>query len=135
MCTGPCCLTENDRRPACTDLLSFVLHIDKHLNSLILQHGKTTYLILWLIVFCETGLVLTPFLPGDSLLFTAGTFAARGSLDLGLLLVTFLTSAILGDAVNYAVGKWLGEPGMAASLMFKMFILNALLLRDPSMCC
>ena len=86
-----------------------MLHIDSHLNDLILQHGKATYLILWSIVFCETGLVLTPFLPGDSLLFTAGTFAARGSLSLGLLIATFLSSAILGDAVNYAVGKWLGE--------------------------
>ena len=98
-----------------------------------MQHGKTTYLILWSIVFCETGLVLTPFLPGDSLLFTAGTFAARGSLDLGLLMVTFLTSAILGDAVNYAVGSWLGEPGLAVSLVVKM--LHALLLSGPNTYC
>ncbi|KAK9836612.1 hypothetical protein WJX74_004344 [Apatococcus lobatus] len=104
------------------DVLSFVLHIDKHLNDLILQHGRTTYLILWSIVFCETGLVLTPFLPGDSLLFTAGTFAARGSLDLGLLLVTFLTSAILGDAVNYAVGKWLGGKALNYRFINKEYI-------------
>lgn len=78
--------------------------------------------------------MLTPFLPGDSLLFTAGTFAARGSLDLGLLIVTFLTSAILGDAVNYAVGKWLGEPSLAAYLVVKMFILHALLLSEPHIC-
>ena len=107
--TSTACLDSTEMQHAFADVLSFVLHIDKHLNDLILQHGKTTYLILWSIVFCETGLVLTPFLPGDSLLFTAGTFAARGSLDLGLLMATFLTSAILGDAVNYAVGKWLGE--------------------------
>ncbi|KAK9866472.1 hypothetical protein WJX84_003775 [Apatococcus fuscideae] len=104
------------------DLLSFVLHIDSHLNDLILQHGKTTYLILWSIVFCETGLVLTPFLPGDSLLFTAGTFAARGSLSIGLLVATFLTSAILGDAVNYAVGKWLGGKAMNSKLINKEYI-------------
>ena len=86
-------------------LLSFVLHLDKHLTSIVATHGTgPTYAILWGIVFCETGLVVTPFLPGDSLLFAAGAFAGMGQLALYPLVATFLSAAILGDAVNYAIG-------------------------------
>lgn len=92
--------------------ISFILHLDKHMSAMIQQHGTLTYAILWTIVFCETGLVLTPFLPGDSLLFAAGAFAGMGQLDLGLLFAVFMTSAVLGDAVNYAIGSKLGESGI-----------------------
>lgn len=84
---------------------------------MIQQHGTATYAILWAIVFCETGLVLTPFLPGDSLLFATGAFAGMGQLNLVTLALVFLTSAVLGDAVNYAVGNKLGKTAEACSLL------------------
>jgi membrane-associated protein len=89
-------------------LADFIIHIDKHLAGLIAQYGLWTHLVLALIVFCETGLVVTPFLPGDSLLFAAGAFAAAGSLKLGWLLVMLPVATILGDNVNYWVGYGLG---------------------------
>lgn len=89
-------------------LIDFVLHVDKHLDQLIAQFGPWIYVLLFLIIFCETGLVVTPFLPGDSLLFALGTFAARGSLDVTLLLVLLPIAAILGDTVNYWIGAALG---------------------------
>ena len=89
-------------------LIDCIIHIDKHLDTLILSYGGWTYAILFAIVFCETGLVVTPFLPGDSLLFAAGTFAARGSLDLIPLMAVLLVAAVIGDAVNYAVGAYIG---------------------------
>jgi len=85
-----------------------VLHLDKYLHGIIQAYGVWTYLILFLIVFCETGLVVTPFLPGDSLLFAVGTFAAAGALDLGLALGLLLVAAVAGDAVNYAIGSRVG---------------------------
>lgn len=87
--------------------LDFLLHLDKHLLDLVAQYGAWTYLILFGIVFCETGLVVTPFLPGDSLLFAAGAFAATGAFDLALLLLVLSVAAIAGDAVNYSVGRML----------------------------
>lgn len=86
-------------------LVDFVLHLDKHLLELVAQYGAWTYLILFAIVFCETGLVVTPFLPGDSLLFAAGAFAATGAFDLGFLLLILSVAAILGDGVNYWIGR------------------------------
>ncbi len=90
------------------DFLDIFLHLDKHLGEIINQYGITTYLILALIVFCETGLVVTPFLPGDSLLFAAGALTAGSELNIIVLIAILLVAAILGDAVNYQIGKMLG---------------------------
>ena len=89
-------------------LVDVVLHLDRHLSEIIQQYGVWTYLILFLIVFCETGLVVTPFLPGDSLLFAVGTFAALGALDLGLVMLLLAVAAIVGDSVNYTIGARVG---------------------------
>ena len=88
--------------------VDFFLHLDDHLSQVIAQYGTWTHLILFLIVFAETGLVVTPFLPGDSLLFAAGTFAALGSLDVRLIILLLIAAAIIGDTVNYWVGAWIG---------------------------
>lgn len=90
------------------NVLEVFIHLDTHLNFVIQSYGVWTYLILFLIVFCETGLVITPFLPGDSLLFAAGTFAAMGSLDNILLAVLLSVAAIAGDTVNYWIGYRVG---------------------------
>jgi membrane-associated protein len=89
-------------------LIEVLLHLDRHLSEIIQQYGVWTYLILFLIIFCETGLVVTPFLPGDSLLFAVGTFAALGALDVGLVIGLLSVAAVLGDSVNYAIGYRLG---------------------------
>jgi membrane-associated protein len=88
--------------------IDFVLHLDVHLAEIIGRYGVHTYSILFLIIFLETGLVITPFLPGDSLLFAAGSFAGLGALSLWPLFFVCLTAAILGDTVNYAIGAYLG---------------------------
>ncbi|MBM4256521.1 MAG: DedA family protein [Deltaproteobacteria bacterium] len=90
------------------EFIDLFLHLDTHLQAVIQNYGTWTYVILFLIIFCETGLVVTPILPGDSLLFAAGAFAATGSLDLTWLLVLLTVAAILGDAVNYAIGHFIG---------------------------
>jgi membrane-associated protein len=90
-------------------LIDVVLHLDRHLVELIRDYGAWVYLVLFLIIFAETGLVVMPFLPGDSLLFVAGTLAAAGGMDIGLLLVLLAVAAVLGDSVNYAVGKHVGD--------------------------
>ena len=89
-------------------LVDILLHLDRHLSTVIQDYGMWTYLILFLIIFCETGLVVTPILPGDSLLFAVGTFAARGALDVNLVLVLLSVAAVAGDTVNYAIGYRLG---------------------------
>lgn len=88
-----------------THFLSYFLHLDQHLQSLMAVYGTWTYAILFIIIFCETGLVVAPFLPGDSLLFAAGSLAALGSLNIHFLVFTLIIAAILGDSVNY----WLGN--------------------------
>jgi membrane-associated protein len=92
-------------------IIDFVLHIDVHLSELVADYGTWIYAILFLIIFCETGLVVTPFLPGDSLLFVAGTLASIGSnhMNVHLLVLLLIVAAILGDAVNYTIGKFFGE--------------------------
>ena len=92
-----------------TQLIDFILHIDAHLISLIANYGIWIYAILFLIVFAETGFVVTPFLPGDSLLFAAGGMAAIGNLSLANLMLSLSIAAILGNVVNYSVGYFLGH--------------------------
>lgn len=91
--------------------IDIVLHLDKHLAALLAQYGTLLYIILFAIIFCETGLVVTPFLPGDSLLFVAGALAATsgGNFDIGVLIAVLLCAAILGDNVNYWIGRWAGK--------------------------
>jgi len=96
------------------DAIEFVLHLDRHLGPIIQDYGVWTYLILFIVVFCETGLVVTPFLPGDSLLFLAGVFAGRGELSLATLIVSLILAATLGDTVNYWVGHFLGHRLLAS---------------------
>lgn len=91
------------------DVLDFLLRLDQHLAELIRQYGAWTYGILSAVVFCETGLVVTPFLPGDSLLFAAGALAANGSLRLAVLFPALLTAVVAGDNVNYWLGSRLGR--------------------------
>jgi len=91
-----------------SNLLDFVLHLDKHLADLVSQYGAWSYGILCAIVFCETGLVVTPFLPGDSLLFAAGAIASTGALDPRLLSIALFAAVIAGDNTNYWIGRSLG---------------------------
>jgi len=90
------------------DLIDLFLHLDRHLTDLVGQYGAWTYGILFGIVFAETGFVVTPFLPGDSLLFAAGAIAALGPLDPLFLVVLLIAAAVLGNTVNYSVGRWVG---------------------------
>lgn len=90
-------------------LINFILHIDVHLGQIISTYGTVTYAILFLIIFMETGLVFTPFLPGDSLLFAAGAFAALKSLNIGVLLIVLYAAAIIGDNTNYWIGYFFGK--------------------------
>ncbi len=92
-----------------TFLVDFILHIDVHLGQIISQYGVLTYGILFAIIFMETGLVFTPFLPGDSLLFAAGAFAALGSLNIWILLAILAVAAIVGDTANYWIGHFFGK--------------------------
>lgn len=85
-----------------------LVHLDRHLAALVTQYGPWIYALLFLIIFCETGLVVTPFLPGDSLLFVAGTLWAASAMDVHLLVIVLIVAAILGDSVNYAIGAYLG---------------------------
>lgn len=91
--------------------IDFILHIDKHLDQMITTYGIWVYVILFLIIFCETGLVVTPFLPGDSLLFVAGALAARSTneLDVVILCIVLVAAAILGDSANFEIGKMSGK--------------------------
>jgi membrane-associated protein len=91
------------------DFLDLVLHLDVHLIKMVETYGLWVYAILFAIIFSETGFVVTPFLPGDSLLFVAGAIAATGGLNVHILFVVLAIAAILGNSVNYAIGRWLGQ--------------------------
>ena len=90
-------------------LLDIVLHVDKTLGVIISQYGTWVYFILFAIIFCETGLVVTPFLPGDSLLFIAGAFCATGAMNMELLMVILVVAAVVGDNLNYFIGRKIGR--------------------------
>lgn len=90
-------------------IIDLVLHLDKHMAWLIEAYGTLVYLILFLIIFVETGIIIMPFLPGDSLLFAVGAFCAKGSLDLTACLGLLFVAAVLGDTINYFIGKRVGE--------------------------
>jgi membrane-associated protein len=90
-------------------IFNFILHIDKHLGNIITTYGALSYLILFVIIFAETGFVFTPFLPGDSLLFAAGAFAALGSFNIFLVLIVLWLAAFLGDTANYWIGHFFGQ--------------------------
>ncbi|WP_434629333.1 DedA family protein [Chromobacterium sp. CV08] len=92
-----------------TFLIDFILHIDTHLAQLVANYGPWIYAILFLIIFCETGLVVTPFLPGDSLLFVAGALAAMGKMDVHALTATLIVAGVLGNTANYTIGRYLGK--------------------------
>jgi membrane-associated protein len=98
--------------------LDMVLHLDDKLEKLINDYGVWTHLILFAVIFCETGLVVMPFLPGDSLLFAAGVFAARGALRLEWLIPLLIVAAIFGDTVNYWLGRWIGERAFSGAIPF-----------------
>ncbi|MEY3950360.1 MAG: hypothetical protein RJB21_118 [Pseudomonadota bacterium] len=89
-------------------LLDLFLHLDKHLVTVVDQWGALVYVLLFAIIFVETGLVVMPFLPGDSLLFVAGAIAAVGGMSLPVLLIILLVAAVAGDALNYSIGRWFG---------------------------
>ena len=91
------------------DIVNFILHLDKSLNGIIQNYGMWTYLFLFIIVFCETGLVVTPFLPGDSIIFAAGALSAMGSLNVSAFFITFFLAAVIGDTVNYHIGQKIGN--------------------------
>ena len=92
-----------------TNLLDFIAHVDKHLQTFAEQHGTLIYALLFLIVFCETGLVVTPFLPGDSLLFAVGALSAQGFMRIELVIPLLVCAAIIGDNLNYWIGRRCGD--------------------------
>ena len=100
------------------DFIDLFLHLDRHLSDLIAQYGTWSYAILFLIIFCETGLVVTPVLPGDSLLFAAGAFAGLGALHPLPLFLLLVSASILGDSVNYWVGRYVGPRAFSGSIRF-----------------
>ena len=100
------------------DFIDLFLHLDKHLSELIAQFGTWTYVILFLIIFTETGLVVMPLLPGDSLLFAAGAFAGLGDLNPWILFVALTIAAIIGDTVNYWIGSWIGPRAFSGNVRF-----------------
>ena len=93
---------------ALTQFIDIVLHVDKYLTPILQQYGALTYLLMFLLLFCETGLVVTPFLPGDSVIFALGALAAGGGLSFGVLAAVLMSAAVLGNVVNYAIGYKLG---------------------------
>jgi membrane-associated protein len=100
------------------DFIDLFLHLDRHLSELIVRFGAWTYAILFLIIFVETGLVIMPLLPGDSLLFAAGAFAGLGTLNPWILFAGLTLAAIIGDTVNYWIGAWIGPRAFSGNVRF-----------------
>ena len=98
--------------------IDFVLHLDKYLSLIINAVGNGTYVVLFVVIFIETGLVVTPFLPGDSLLFAAGAFAAKGDLNVVMLFISLAIAAVLGDTVNYWIGHAIGPRAFSGNVRF-----------------
>lgn len=105
-----------------TTFIDIFIHLDVYLNDIISQYGAWTYAILFAVIFVETGLVVMPFLPGDSLLFAAGTFAALGALNIYTLVGLLMVAAILGDTVNYWIGHTLGEKAYESKWIKKEYL-------------
>src|SRR5512147_3158444 len=99
-------------------LVDLFLHLDKHLSAVIQTYGLWTYLLLFFIIFMETGFVVTPFLPGDSLIFAAATFAALHALNIWVLFFILCAAAILGDTVNYWIGHYIGPRAFSGNVRF-----------------
>lgn len=102
--------------------IDLFLHLDEYLQTIITTYGTWTYVILFVVIFVETGLVVMPFLPGDSLLFAAGTFAALGSFNVWGLIGLLIVAAVLGDAVNYSIGHYLGERAYSIKWIKKEYL-------------
>jgi membrane-associated protein len=107
------------------EIIDFILHINQHLDNFVQEYGTLVYLLLFLIIFCETGLVITPFLPGDSLLFAAGALAAKDNspLSVGVIIGLLILAALAGDNTNYFIGKFLAKKGEGAKL-FGLFTIK-----------
>src|SRR3989344_1372989 len=99
-------------------IVNIFLHLDNYLSNLIVQYQTGVYVIIFFVILCETGLVITPFLPGDSLLFAIGGFAAIGSLNIYFILILLSIAAILGDSLNYFIGKKLGRKAFSKNRRF-----------------
>ncbi|NFG26264.1 DedA family protein [Clostridium botulinum] len=102
-----------------SQIVDVFIHMNKYIGMIINNYGMQTYLILFIVIFCETGLVVTPFLPGDSLIFAAATFAAMGALNIYILVILLIFAAVLGDTVNYEIGRLFGNKLIKSNIVKK----------------